>query len=116
MSVKDLKREEIKEKAIKAINDGNTKEQTEVIEDWMQSVALEVAERVSKEQSRLQNDTIILTNRGEKQLTSAEINYFEKLATAMKANNIRQALTDIDVVMPITTINRVFDELVEAHP
>ena len=63
MSVKDLKREEIKEKAIKAINDGNTKEQTEVIEDWMQSVALEVAERVSKEQSRLQNDTIILTNR-----------------------------------------------------
>lgn len=116
MSIKDLNKEDVKERALKAIETGKTEEQAEVMQEWMELVAQEVAEKVTKEQATFQNDTMILTNRGAKQLTSEEVNYFEKLATAMKATKVKEALTDMDVVMPTTTINRVFEDLVEAHP
>lgn len=116
MSIKDLNKEDVKERALKAIEEGKTEEQAEVMQEWMEIVAKEVAEKVAKEQSTFNNDTIILTNRGAKQLTSEEVKYFEKVAEAMKQNNVKQALTELDVVMPATTINRVFEDLEEAHP
>lgn len=120
MSVKEInkteKKEEIKEKALKALEEGNTENQAKIIEEWMEIVAEDVAERVTKEQSTFQNDTMILTSRGAKQLTSEEVKYFEKLSEAMKASKVKEALTDLDVTMPTTTINRVFEELEEAHP
>lgn len=117
MSIKDLnKKEVIKEMALKAIEEGKTEEQAEVMEQWMEVVAQDVAERVTKEQATFQNDAMILTSRGAKQLTSEEVKYFEKLADAMKTSKVKEALTDMDVVMPTTTINRVFEDLVEAHP
>ena len=116
MSIKNLNKEEIKEKALEAITNGNTEEQADVMQAWMEIVAEEVAQKVSKEQAKFNDDTMILTNRGVEQLTSEEVKYFEKVAEAMKEKNVRQALTDLDVVMPTTTINRVFDELEESHP
>lgn len=116
MSIKNLNREDIKEKALEAIKEGNTEEQADVMQAWMEIVAEEVAQKVSKEQAKFNDDTMILTNRGVEQLTSEEVKYFEKVAEAMKEQNVRQALTDLDVVMPTTTINRVFDELEESHP
>ena len=116
MSIKNLNREDIKEQALKAITEGNTEEQADVMQAWMEMVAEEVAQKVTKEQSKFNNDTMILTNRGVEQLTSEEVTYFQKVAEAMKEKNVRQALTDLDLVMPTTTINRIFDELEESHP
>lgn len=116
MSIKNLNREDIKEKALKAITEGNTEEQADVMQAWMEIVAEEVAQKVTKEQSKFNDDTIILTNRGVEQLTSEEVTYFQKVSEAMKEKNVRQALTELDVVMPTTTINRIFDELEESHP
>lgn len=116
MSVKNLNKEDIKEKALKVLEEGKQEEQAEIMEQWMQIVAEEVAQRVTREQATFQNDTMILTNRGAKQLTSEEVKYFEKLADAMKEVKVKEALTDMDVAMPTTTINRVFEDLVEAHP
>lgn len=116
MGIKNLSREDIKEQALKAITEGNTEEQADVMQAWMEMVAEEVAQKVSKEQAKFNDDTMILTNRGVEQLTSEEVTYFQKVSEAMKEKNVRQALTDLDVVMPITTINRVFDELEESHP
>ncbi len=116
MSIKNLTREDIKEKALKAITEGNTEEQAEIMQSWMEIVAEEVAQKVSKEQVKFNDDTMILTNRGVEQLTSEEVAYFQKVSEAMKEKNVRQALTELDVVMPTTTINRVFEELEESHP
>lgn len=116
MSIKDLSRDEIKEVAIKAIQEGKTEEQAEVMQAWIELTAKEVAEKVAKEQSKFNDDTLILTNRGVEQLTSEEKNYFEKVAEAMKAPKVKEALTDLDVVMPETTINRVFEDIEESHP
>lgn len=112
----DLNRDEIKEKAIKAIEEGNVDEQAEIMEAWVEGIAQDVAQQVTKEQKVLENDTMILTSRGAKQLTSEEIKYYEKVAEAMKSSNPKQALTELDVVMPTTTINRVFEDIEEAHP
>lgn len=117
MSVKDInKKEEIKARAIEALNEGKTEEQSKLIEEWMKAVAEETAQEVAKEQATFNDDTMILTSRGAKQLTSEECKYYEKLAEAMKSDKVKEALTDIEVTMPTTSINRVFEDLETAHP
>lgn len=61
-------------------------------------------------------DTEILAQRGVRQLTSEEKKYYEKAIDAMRSSNPKQALSDMDDVLPKTTIDAVFDYLVTAHP
>jgi len=61
-------------------------------------------------------DTNVLVGRGVRQLTSEENNYYQKVIDAMKSSNPKQALADMNVVLPITTIDAVFDDLTAAHP
>ena len=62
------------------------------------------------------SDAQILAGRGVRVLTSEEVKYYNKLVEAMKSGNPRQALESMDVVMPETIINQVFDDLTEQHP
>lgn len=61
-------------------------------------------------------DANILNGRGVRQLTSEERTYYEQVIEAMKCSNPQQALTDLTVVLPITTIDAVFEDLVANHP
>ncbi|MDF2881681.1 MAG: hypothetical protein K0R54_2238 [Clostridiaceae bacterium] len=61
-------------------------------------------------------DTNVLIGRGVRQLTSEENNYYQKVIDAMRTSNPQQALTDLDVTLPITTIDAVFDDLETTHP
>lgn len=61
-------------------------------------------------------DTQILAQRGVRQLTRAENTYYEKVAEAMRSDDPKQALTNLDVVMPETVIDSVFDQLRTQHP
>lgn len=61
-------------------------------------------------------DTNILTARGARLLTSEERKYYDGLIQAMKSSNPKQALTELEVVMPKTTIDAVFEDLTENHP
>lgn len=61
-------------------------------------------------------DRRALASRGVRQLTSEERTYYQKLAEAMKAKDPKQALNGLDVVMPETVLDAVFDELQTAHP
>lgn len=65
---------------------------------------------------RQQNDTNVLASRGVRQLTSEEKNYYEKVIEAMRSSSPRQSLADLDVVMPKTTIDAVFEDLTTEHP
>ena len=62
------------------------------------------------------SDAQILAGRGVRVLTSEEVRYYNKLVEAMKSGNPKQALESMDVVMPETIINQVFDDLTEQHP
>ena len=65
---------------------------------------------------RQEMDDAILANRGVRQLTSEERRYYQALGDAMRANNPRQAIENMDVVMPETVINSVFEDLEANHP
>lgn len=62
------------------------------------------------------SDNNILAQRGVRQLTSEENAYYQKVIDAMKSSNPKQQLTDLDVVMPVTTIDAVFQDLMMDHP
>lgn len=61
-------------------------------------------------------DQRVLAERGVHQLTSKEREYYQKVIDAMKAPNPKQAIENLDVVMPFTIVDRVFEELTTNHP
>lgn len=75
-------------------------------------------EQLSKEYELLQSemDDSIRAKRGEWVQTNKEKEYFQKLGDAMKAKDVRQALNNLDVVMPQTVFDRIFEDLRTAHP
>jgi len=77
-----------------------------------------IAQRVTAQAEAQQqgNDVQVLASRGARQLTSEEKNYFQKLGDAMKSPNPKQALEELDVVMPKTTIDAIFEDLTTSHP
>lgn len=83
-----------------------------------EELSMNIQENIMAEVDLIQqkNDTNILTSRGVRQLTSEEKNYYEKVIDAMRSSNPRQALADLDVVMPKTTIDAVFEDLTTEHP
>lgn len=111
-------RDEIRAKIQQAIKDGDTDtfyhafdQMLELIRDDVQRQA---DERIS--QLRAESDTSVLSARGVRQLTTVEKAYYQKLIGAMKEKDPRQALNNLDVVMPETVIDAVFDELQTSHP
>ena len=61
-------------------------------------------------------DQRVLAERGVHQLTSKEREYYQKVIDAMKASNPKQAIENLDVEMPFTIVDRVFEELTTNHP
>lgn len=61
-------------------------------------------------------DETILAARGVRQLTGTETAYYQKAADAMRSANPKQALSELDVVLPKTTIDAVFEDLTDQHP
>ena len=61
-------------------------------------------------------DNNILAGRGARPLTSEENTYYQKLIDAMRSKDPRQALTQLDLVLPETVIESVFEDITEAHP
>lgn len=62
------------------------------------------------------NDVAVLAQRGVRQLTSEENEYFQSFIAAAKSGNPQQAITDIMKTFPETEIDTIFDYLAENHP
>lgn len=109
-----MEKAKIVEKMNQAIKDDDPKAFSEAFTELCQRIETNVLEQ-AKELMQEQ-DVSILAQRGVRQLTSKEKVYYEKLIEAMKADDPKQALNDIDVVMPETIIDSVFEELQTNHP
>lgn len=83
-----------------------------------EELSMNIQENIMNEAGiiRQQADASILAARGVRQLTTEEKDYYQKVIEAMKSSNPKQALTDLDVVMPKTTIDAIFDDLTTEHP
>lgn len=111
-------REELRQALQQAAAAGDTGKFHEVLDEMMQRIGLDLREEYDARFQALQQemDSRILAQRGVHQLTAEERTYYQKLADAMKAPDPRQAVTGLDVALPRTVIDAVFEELQTEHP
>lgn len=103
---------------LQRMNEAITANDTEAYQEAFNELANSIQQVVlgEYEQAIQSNDSNVLAQRGLRQLTSEENKYYNALIGAMKQKNPKQALTDIDVVMPRTIIDDVFEDLTTEHP
>lgn len=117
MKSKDLiaeSRSKLAEAMMQAAKEGNA----EAMASAFTKFADEIQEAIVGEARALMDtrDTAVLAQRGCRQLTGEETEYYQAVIGAMKSTNSQQALTDVDKVLPKTVIDAVFDEIRESHP
>ncbi len=98
----------------KAMTSGDEAQITAAWEAFQQAVADTV--KADFAEAEIMNDSRILEQRGVRQLTKAETDYWNKFIEASQAQNYKQAIADIDVSFPETIIEDVYKELKQAHP
>lgn len=111
-------RDELRQAMQMAASANDTDAFTGAFDEMMQRIGLDLREEYDQKLLGVQQelDSRILAQRGVHQLTAEERTYYQQLASAMKANDPRQAVTGLDEALPTTVINSIFDELQTAHP
>lgn len=111
-------RDELRVQLQQAIRDNNEENFASVFNQLLTSIGAEIRAEYEQQMNDLRQevDSTILAGRGVRQLTTAENNYYQKLITAMKSGNPKQAVENLDMVMPETVIDSVFDDLRTNHP
>ena len=101
-----------------AIKENDTEGFYDALDNMMECIRDDVVQQYEAKVDTLRQDfdSKILAARGTRQLTSKEKDYYNKLRDAMKSPNPKQALANLDVVMPETVIDSVFSDLQTAHP
>lgn len=111
-------REEIRAALHQALRDNNTDAYYAAFDEMMERVAFDVRQEYDSRFSELADDldARVLAARGHNQLTSEEKKFYQKFGEVVKAGNPKQALENADLILPWTTIDRVFEELQTRHP
>lgn len=108
-------KEELLEALKQSINDKSSDGMFEAIANLVENQTDSKAEQILQEALRV-DDSNILKARGARQLTSAEKAFYNKMIEAMKSDNFKQALTNVDTVLPETVIEDIFSEIENEHP
>lgn len=98
-----------------ALQSGNEEEGKKA---WGQVIDA-ITEKVRTDFEMYNTDTNVLAQRGYRQLTNEETEFYQNLAKAGKASDPKQAFTDLittDGGMPETIIEDVYRNLLEEHP
>ena len=105
-----------KSQMTEAIQKGDTRA---FIDKAFETMSTQIQESVTNyvlekyEEYKAITDTAVLESRGIHALTSEETKFYETLVSMAKGE---AGLTNTTVALPVTTSNRVFDELKVAHP
>lgn len=109
----EQKQQEIMQRMNAALKEGNEGEFAQVFTDFANNLQQSI---IDEAKGVIQSvDTSVLIGRGVRQLTSKENEFYQKTIDAMKSANPKQALTDLNVVMPETVIDAVFEDLEQQH-
>lgn len=109
--LQDEKFREVTQKHMEALQSNDPEEYINTLGAWVEQKVL-----AEYEELRDETDVTVLAARGVRQLTSVEKTYYQKLANAWKDSNPKQAVNNLDVVMPVTVIDAIFDDLRTRHP
>ncbi len=107
-----------KDAIVQRMNDAIKNGDTDLFQKSFVELCDKIQENVMEEARGMVEamDQKILASRGVRQLTSKENVYYQKLIEAMKSQNPKQAVENLDVVMPETVIDQVFEDLRTNHP
>lgn len=92
----------------KAMTEGKPEEQNEAFASFLDALHKEVSADISKQANDEMMDRSILQNRGQNVLTSKETRFFQ--------NAIDKKGFDEDSILPVTTQERIFEDLTQEHP
>ena len=104
-------KEEFRDRLKQALEKGDTEEFSQAFMDYMSAIEQAILREAKGIVSI--SDSNILASRGVRQLTSKEREFYQKTIEAMQT--YPNSLNNLDVVMPETIINEVFDELKAEH-
>lgn len=102
------------QKIVEAVESGDHEEISKSLVNLEDSIVQQVMAQVEEKESKI-NETA-LQARGKSPLTTQEYQYFEKVCEALRTDNPVQALSDIDLALPSSEIDRVLDDLKAEHP
>ena len=112
-----LSREEIRGLLQKAIRENDTEGFYRAFDQIIECINQDIQQRYDARVNDLKQemDSRALAQRGVRQLTNKERDYYQKVAECMRSKDPKQALANADLVMPKTIMNAVFDELQPRH-
>lgn len=111
-------REQIRESMHQALKANDAEAYSAAFDEMMQRVGYDLQQEYDSRIQELQQsmDTKIMQERGANLLTSEERKFYQAFGECIKAKNPKQAITDANLIMPDTIIDRVFEELQSDHP
>lgn len=108
MPIKFTNFEQEKVKFAKAINEGTPEEQSAALQNMLNALASDVQKDIMGQVNTQMADNVVLQSRGQNVLTSEEMKFFNAVIE-------QGGFTDKDI-LPKTTQERVFEDMVENHP
>lgn len=101
-----------------ALKGEDTEETAKSFGEAMDDLCDFVKSEVVGEYSGLLNtqDNLVLAARGARTLTSEEKKVYDDFISKAKAADAKSALTNIDIVLPKTVVDSIFDDIQAAHP
>lgn len=106
--------EAFRQKLAETVKNGDTDAVAQAFGEFAANIQQQI---IGEAQAYMQRtDDSILSARGVRQLTSDESKYYQSVIDAMRSATPMQALSELDVVMPKTTIDAVFQDLTDNHP
>lgn len=99
-----------------AISSGDQKRMETAMAAFCADLQADVIRAAADEFAVRNRDNDILAARGATVLTSAELNYYEKLTAALQSENPKAALENFDVAMPEEMVDRIMDRIRQNHP
>lgn len=113
-----ITREQARQSMMDAVRNNDSEAFATAFNQLMEAIEGGIREEYTQQIDGLRQevDNHVLTARGVRQLTSQEKTYYQKLAEAMRSKNPKQAVENLDMVMPETVYNSVFEDLRANHP
>ena len=102
--------------AVVALQNAMAGEDGKAIQEAWLGFQQSIIDVVKQDYEEAHGNQAILAQRGYRQLTQQEINYYNKLIEAGKSDNPKQAMTGVMNIMPETIIEDVYKDLVQEHP
>ena len=113
-----LTRLDLRQELVNAMKNDDAQAFAQAFNQLLEAVAEEVRQQYEDqlEDLKIQVDTQVLSNRGVRQLTSQEKEFYQKFGEAVKAKDPKQALVNLNVTLPETVVDAVFQEIQTSHP